>query len=96
MAVYPEGTRSKTGELGPFHAGSFKIAQRGNVPVVIAAIRGTEEVHRHFPFRPTRVALDILDVIPAERVKAMSTQELAAYSREKIEAALREKTEGSV
>ena len=85
MAVYPEGTRSKTGELGPFHAGSFKIAQRGNVPVVIAAIRGTEEVHRHFPFRPTRVALDILDVIPAERVKAMSTQELSAYSRDLIE-----------
>ena len=84
MVVYPEGTRSKTGELGPFHAGSFKIAQRGNVPVVIAAIRGTEEVHRHFPFRPTRVALDILDVIPAEKVKAMSTQELSAYSRELI------------
>ena len=55
------------------------------MPVVIAAIRGTEEVHRHFPFRPTRVTLNILDEIPAEKVKAMSTQELSAYSRELIE-----------
>ncbi len=84
MAIYPEGTRSKTGELGPFHAGSFKIAQRANVPVVVASIRGTELVSRHFPFCPTHVTLDILDVIPAEKVKAMSTQELSQYCRDEI------------
>ena len=85
MVVYPEGTRSKTGELGPFHAGSFKIAQRANVPVVVAAIRGTEKVSKNFPFRPTHVDLDILETIPAEKVKAMSTQELSAYCRALIE-----------
>ncbi len=90
MVVYPEGTRSKTGVMGPFHAGSFKIAQRGNVPVVVAAIRGTEQVHRHFPFRPTHVTLDILDVIPAEEVKAITTQELSARSRALIEKDLEE------
>ena len=88
MAVYPEGTRSKTGEMGPFHAGSFKIAQRANVPVVVASVRGTEKVGRNFPFRTTRVSLDILETIPAERVKAMSTQELSQYCRDEIERSL--------
>ena len=94
MAVYPEGTRSKTGELGPFHAGSFKIAQRGKVPVVIASIQGTEKVMKRFPFRTTRVNLDILEVIPAEEVKSMNTQELAARSRSRIEENL-QNAEGS-
>ena len=93
MVIYPEGTRSKTGELGPFHAGSFKIAQRARVPVVIASIQGSEKALRHIPFHPTRVKLDILEVIPAETVKAMSTQELAEHSRDRIAKNL-ESTEG--
>ena len=84
MVVYPEGTRSKTGELGPFHAGSFKIAQRANVPVVVASVRGTPLVGRNFPFRSTRVRLQILGCIPAGQVKAMNTQELSALCREQI------------
>ena len=81
MAIYPEGTRSKTAALLPFHAGSFKIAQRANVPVVIAAIRGSEQIIGHFLRRPKHVYLDILECVPADKVKASSTQELAAHSR---------------
>ncbi len=84
IAVYPEGTRTKTGRLGAFHPGSFKIAQRAKAPVVIAAVQGTEQVHKNFPFRRTQVQLDILDVIPAEQVKAMNTQELSALCRKRI------------
>ena len=89
VGVYPEGTRSKTEELLPFHAGSFKIAQKAGVPLVIAAIRGTEHVFGNFPLKRTPVELRILETIPAEQVKGMSTQELAAHSRERIEAFLR-------
>ncbi|MBQ7676968.1 MAG: 1-acyl-sn-glycerol-3-phosphate acyltransferase, partial [Lachnospiraceae bacterium] len=32
MFIYPEGTRSKTGEVGEFKAGSFKVATRTNCP----------------------------------------------------------------
>ena len=84
IGLYPEGTRTKTGKLLPFHAGSFKIAQRGNAPIVVAAIQGSEKVGKNFPFRRTVVNLDILEVIPAEKVKAMSTQELSAYCRNRI------------
>ena len=88
MAVYPEGTRSKTEALLPFHAGSFKIAQRANVPVVIAAIRGSDQIKGHFLRLPKHVYLDILEYVPAEKVKAMGTQELAAHSRALISAHL--------
>lgn len=88
MGIYPEGTRTRSGELLPFHAGSFKIAQRAGVPVAVAVIRGTEQVRKNFPLRRTRATLEILELIDAERVKTMSTNELSDYSRERILAAL--------
>ena len=84
ICIFPEGTRSRTGELLPFHAGSFKIAQRAGAPLVIASIEGTERVTKNLPFKRTAVNVKILEVIPAEDVKARDTQELAAYSRKLI------------
>ena len=88
IGIYPEGTRSRTGELLPFHKGSFKIAQRGNVPLVIAGIRGSEKLKQGFLFHPHTVTLEILDLIPAAEVKAASTAELAERSRASIQAFL--------
>ena len=84
MCIFPEGTRSRTGRMGDFHPGSFKIAQRAGVPLVIACVRDTEKASRRFFLRPTKVYLDILEVLPAEQVKAMSTRELADYSKGKM------------
>ena len=85
IGIYPEGTRSREGVLLPFHAGSFKIAQKANAPLAVACIRGSESVKDNAPCRATDVYLDILELIPAERVKEMSTRELADYSHELIE-----------
>ena len=93
IGLYPEGTRTKTGKLLPFHAGSFKIAQRGNVPIVLAVIQGTENVGKNFPFRRTDVQLDVLEVIPAEKVKALNTQDLSTYCRNRIAEHLGEEAE---
>ena len=88
FGIYPEGTRSKTGSMLPFHPGSFKIAQKAGVPLVIASISGSEKIKRNLFLRPTNVDLSILDVVPADKVKEMSTNELADYSRGLIERSL--------
>ena len=41
--VFPEGTRSRTGELRPFKSGAFKLAIETKTPVVPLAITGTRE-----------------------------------------------------
>ena len=88
MGIYPEGHRSRSGALEDFHAGSFKIAQRAGVPLVIAVTRGTEKLARRLFLRPTTVELEILEVLPVEQVKALSTRELSDYARGRIEHAL--------
>ena len=68
--------------------GAFKIAQKAGVPLVIASISGSEKIKRNLFLRPTNVDLSILDVVPADKVKEMSTNELADYSRGLIERSL--------
>ena len=79
IGIYPEGTRSKTKELLPFHAGSLKTAQKAKVPIVVACCRGSEKIKKFRPFSGTKVNLDILELIPAETVCAMKTQELSDH-----------------
>ncbi len=47
-ASSPEGTRSKTGEMGKFKSGAAVLAIEANVPIVPAYIKGGHEI---FPAR---------------------------------------------
>ena len=82
FAVYPEGTRNKEKYLLPFHDGVFKIAQKAGSPVVVVGIRGTENIRTRAPFKRTVVCLDVLEVISAERVKALDSHGLSDAVRE--------------
>lgn len=42
VAVYPEGTRSADGSLGPFRPGALLAARMAGAPIVPAGIRGTD------------------------------------------------------
>ena len=85
MAIFPEGTRNKTGDtLLPFRPGAFKIAQKAGTPVVVAALCGTESINRNMFRRVTDTELHILEVIPADEVREASTKELADRSSELI------------
>ena len=79
VGIYPEGTRSKTDELLPFHAGSLKAAQKAKVPIVVACCHGTEKIKRFKILGGTKAFLDILEVIPAETVCAMKTVDLSDH-----------------
>ena len=90
VGVYPEGTRSKTGQMLPFHDAVFKIAQRGGAPIVVAAISGTEHIWDNLPWRRTDVTIDLCARIGAEEVKASTTRDLG----EKVRAILDQALEG--
>lgn len=42
--AFPEGTRSRTGDLGRFHAGAFALALRTGVPLAPVTIDGSSRV----------------------------------------------------
>ena len=44
LFVFPEGTRSRNGQLGPFNDGAFKIAKRCNAPIKVLSIRNTNRL----------------------------------------------------
>ncbi len=82
--ICPEGTRSKTGELLPFHPGSFKIATRTEADIVIASIKNANLVKKNFPFRRTHIYLDILKVLSYSDYKDKNTIELATLAQDVI------------
>lgn len=84
IAVYPEGTRSKTCELLPFHNGVFKIAQRAQAQVVVLAVSGTERIFKNFPLHRTDVTLSVVDVIDAQTAAQEKTAQLGERVREKL------------
>jgi len=43
VLLFPEGTRSRTGEMGPFKKGGFHLAISAGVPIVPVALSGTRE-----------------------------------------------------
>jgi 1-acyl-sn-glycerol-3-phosphate acyltransferase len=45
VLIFPEGTRSKDGNLLPFMKGAFSLASRAQVPVLPLAIRGSYALH---------------------------------------------------
>jgi 1-acyl-sn-glycerol-3-phosphate acyltransferase len=44
--AFPEGTRSRTGDLGKFHSGAFALALRAGVPLVPISLEGSYRVIR--------------------------------------------------
>ena len=80
IGIYPEGTRSKINGMLPFKHGSFKLVQRAKVPLVIASSKDADLVFENFPWRPTDIYIDVLDVLPADKVCSMDTAALSDYA----------------
>lgn len=85
VGVYPEGTRSKNGELLPFHNGVLRIAQKANASIAVVILKGTEKIHKNYPFHRTYVEMTIAEVIPSEQVSSTRSAELGDKVRNIIE-----------
>ena len=88
--IFPEGTRTKTGEMGRFKQGAFKIAMDLNLPVVPLSLKG---FHKAMPSRQlfvnpkSRVALHIGE--PIDLSQFADINEAMTYVREKVEEGLK-------
>ena len=92
VIVFPEGTRSKTGELLQFRKGSFKIACDGNIGVVPIAIVGTREVNPSgsFKLNPGTVKVQIGQPIYPHDHPEFNAEKLADFTRQRVDEMRRE------
>jgi 1-acyl-sn-glycerol-3-phosphate acyltransferase len=90
--IFPEGTRSRTGELLPFKKGGFIMAIKGQVPVVPVAISGARSAMRKGSpiINPVRVRVKFGAPIDTAGMTLEDRDLLIARVREQVEAMLRE------
>ena len=79
VAVFPEGgILSEDGKLHHFRPGVFKIAQKANVPIVVCTLHNTKDVvHNILHLKPSSVQMKVLEVIPAEELKGVTTVDIS-------------------
>lgn len=97
VIIFPEGTRSPTGEMLPFRNGAFRLAIETGTPVLPMAIHGTREALRKGSpvFGSSRAEVAILDPVPVEGLEMDDVEELRDRVRELIREARRELAAGS-
>jgi 1-acyl-sn-glycerol-3-phosphate acyltransferase len=68
LFVFPEGTRSTSGDLIPFYPGAFRLAVRNGVPIVPVVMDGTQEIlpKNQLFIRPRPVLVRVLPPIHPE------------------------------
>lgn len=92
VAIFPEGTRSKDGQIHRFKAGAFTLAKEAGVPILPVVLDGTQRVigrNRLFNWR-NRITVKVLPPVPAAEVAATETHVLMDGVRERMAAALAE------
>lgn len=82
IMMFPEGTRSTTGEMRPFKTGAFDLAIEAEIPVIPIVIRGTRNAlpKRGFVLQGRHaISVTVLPEVPVDQVTAMDVQELADH-----------------
>ncbi len=84
--IFPEGTRSRSGELLPFKKGGFIMAIKAGTPIVPVAITGAREaMQKGSPFiRPVTVRVQFAAPVPTTGLTFDDRDALAASVRDEI------------
>jgi 1-acyl-sn-glycerol-3-phosphate acyltransferase len=85
--IFPEGTRSRTGELLPFKKGGFILALKAQSPVVPIAIKGARDAMRKGSpiIRPVTVMVRIGAPLETRGLTIDDRDQLVARVRGEIE-----------
>lgn len=86
LVLFPEGTRSITGEVGVFKRGSFTLAIEAGVPVVPVSLVGMRNIlpKKTFLFNPGTALVAVGDPISPEECSKLDKEELSRMVRERI------------
>lgn len=82
LCIFPEGTRNKVADTFlPFHEGSFKIAEKGGVPVVPMVILNSAGVFEdHLPkIKKTTVVIEFQPPVYIDRLEKETKKNLGSY-----------------
>ena len=92
VAIFPEGTRSKDGEIHRFKAGAFTLAKEAGAEILPVVLDGTKTlIKKNLAFNwGNRITVRVLSPVPAERVAALETHELMQEVHERMCTALGE------
>jgi 1-acyl-sn-glycerol-3-phosphate acyltransferase len=90
--IFPEGTRSRTGEMLPFKKGGFVMAIKAGAPIVPVAISGGRDAMQRGSsiIRPVRISIRVGQPVETVGVSLDERDELIALVRERITALLAE------
>lgn len=89
VMLFPEGTRSRTGEMLPFRNGPFRLAVETGAPVLPLAVHGTRQAIEKgsLAFGRARAEVAILEPIPVDDLSMDDVEDLREEVRERILAA---------
>ena len=92
VSIFPEGTRSKDGEIHNFKAGAFILAKDAEVPILPVVLAGTNNMVRNRIFMnwKNRIRIKVLPPVSKEEVVARPIKEVMAEVRESMVEALAE------
>lgn len=92
VAVFPEGTRSKDGEIHRFKAGAFSLAKQTGTAILPVVLDGTRTlIKKNGMFNwSNRITIRVLPPIPAEQVRETELHELMQSVHDRMCAALAE------
>lgn len=86
VAIFPEGTRSKTGEINRFKMGAFNLAKEANVEILPIVMTGTNNMFRKgwLVNWTNHVAIRVMKPISVEEIAATDVKEMAQKVREQM------------
>lgn len=92
VCIFPEGTRSRDGQMQPFKEGSMKMAQKTGCPIIPMAITNSVEIfENHLPrVKPCRVIVEYGAPIYPKELSREEQKFLGSYTQKKIQAMLNE------
>lgn len=90
VVIFPEGTRSPTGELLPFKKGAFMLALRTGVDIIPVAVLGTRRIQPKggWRIRSGRIILRFGEPIPVAQYSEAERDDLIELVRSRIQALL--------